>query len=93
MDFIEKMVENLEIEDLQEKKLCIRCVAAGCFELYHPNEMQEGISTSDQICAHCYENEEESGYKKMTKKEMKIVGEIIKEFEKYKEKRLNIGHN
>jgi hypothetical protein len=93
MDDIEQIVNNIPIEDLENKELCIRCVAANFFELYDPDEMEEGISTSDQICSHCYDNELEAGYKKMNDKKITEVGKAIEKFNKYKEQRLNKEYN
>ena len=93
MGSLKKIVEEIPIEDLENKELCIRCVSEGLFEMYDlHDEMQEGISTSDIICNHCHDTEADFGYEKMTREEMERVGKVMDEFKKYKEQRLNIAH-
>lgn len=92
MELIEKMVQNIDIEDLREKIVCERCIAAGLsFEvaLHYRGDMQASPSTQDLICLHCYDTEIDLGYDRLTKKEIAYVGKLIGEFEKFKKIRLN----
>lgn len=68
------------------------CLVSGIsFEdsLHHSEDMKEGISSSDKICPHCYDTDEEFGLGKLTKEESKNVFSEIKKFDEYRMKRLD----
>ncbi|MBN2052874.1 hypothetical protein JW756_05195 [Candidatus Woesearchaeota archaeon] len=96
MATIEQIVESISIEDLEDKHVCYRCVAAGmpiADSLYNPEEMPESPMTGDKICLHCHDVEIYSGYHRMGKRESARVWGLIKEFEKLKELRLKAYYN
>jgi hypothetical protein len=96
MPTIEQIVKSISIEDLEDKWICYRCVAAGMSiadSLYHPEEMLESPKTGDNICPHCHDTEIYSGYRIMGKRQSVIVWGLIKEFERLKELHLKAHYD
>lgn len=91
METMEEIVKSININDLEDKDICYRCIAAGMNfpdALYDPYEMLESPSTFDKICLHCHDIEIFSGYRRMGKRQSEHVWSLIKEFERLKELRL-----
>jgi hypothetical protein len=96
MDSIEEAVEHISREDLENTEFCYFCLAFGISiedALHNSDIMDSGPITSDSKCPHCYDTEEESGRLRLTKQEKNLADAIIKEFNKYKEQRLNKEYN
>ncbi len=92
MTTMDEIVSEIDIDDLDGKIVCYRCIAAGLGfpeSLHHYDDMQGSPATSDLICPHCYDTEVEFGHERMSREESAYVFGLIAEFEKAKEQRLD----
>jgi hypothetical protein len=83
--------DKRKYEELRNSELCYLCLVTGIplsDSLHTIDFMVEGPHSSDMMCWHCYDTEEEFGHIKPDTEVATRVFEFIKQFDRYRLQRL-----
>lgn len=73
-------------ESFRDKDFCYQCILAGVNlkeSAYPREEMVEGHESSDLICSHCYQTEEDSGPENYAREDLDKAFETIETLKKF----------
>ena len=84
--------DKMTYEELTNSELCYLCLVSRIPLVYalHPRDhMVEGPLSSDSMCWHCHDTEEEFGHLRLGTRIATAVFGLIDQFDRYRQQRLN----